>query len=251
MQVESNSDVIFTGRGAGDYLLHQLEKANESVKIVSPYLTPSYVEKLLALSRKGVHVTLITSDKINEGDGSFSDLKHTDLIKQEKQVDTFAQKERSDGMFWSLVFLMVTIVATLLLDLGLFGYVLGGISFIVLLRYQSMKIYTYEYSSPFRLRVFFSQHSNEFKSGGIKSTHPETHLIHAKMYVIDEKIAFVGSINFTHDGLKRSYETCVTVQDQKAVKAISREIERLFNNKQNHYKSISEWGSELYTEPPN
>ena len=72
MITHSTSDDIYIGRGAGKRLKEELDKAQKSVKIISPYLTPSYVEDLVKLSNKGVEVTLITSNDVEQGDGNYS-----------------------------------------------------------------------------------------------------------------------------------------------------------------------------------
>ncbi|MDO8459875.1 MAG: phospholipase D family protein [Nanoarchaeota archaeon] len=84
----------------------------------------------------------------------------------------------------------------------------------------------------FRIKVFDS------KSGKRPYS---TELIHSKIYVIDEEVAFVGSANFTYSGFKTHYETMIKIKDKKAVHDISKEIEDLYNSKELRVKEIKEW----------
>ena len=54
---------IYMGTGAGNKLLKEIGNAQRSVKISSPYLSPKMVDELVWLHKKGIKVTLITSDK--------------------------------------------------------------------------------------------------------------------------------------------------------------------------------------------
>ena len=95
-----------------------------------------------------------------------------------------------------------------------------------------MKTNKTEYETIFRIKVFDSK-------SGIKPW--STELIHSKIYVIDNEIAFVGSVNFTYSGFKTHYETTIKVNDKKAVSDISQEVEDLYNSKDLKVKEIAEW----------
>ena len=68
-----------------------------------------------------------------------------------------------------------------------------------------------------------------------------TELIHSKIFVIDEEIAFLGSVNFTHSGFKTHYETTIKVEDKNAVKDISHEVETLYLSKDLKEKRVEDW----------
>jgi len=240
MKIDSNRDKIHIGRSAGDSLLKDMRQAKESVKIVSPYLTPSYIEELIRLQKKGVNVTLITSDNLEEGDGRYSDLEHRDIIKQKQEVIKSKKEKRTKGMRWAGIPLLLSIILFVNQAIGL-GFIFFIISLAIFFIHYNIKIYNYSYYSIFNLRVFHSKYNYDKNRRG-------THDVHAKIYVIDNKIAYVGSINFTHAGLSNNYETAVEIKDQKAIKAISEEINVLFNSKR-YFMPIDEWGQELYDEP--
>lgn len=251
MFIDSKNDKILLGTGAGSYILKRIEGARKEIKIVSPYLTPSYIEKILALAHKGVRVTLITSDEIKEGDGRFSQLSNRHIVLQQRTLDDGAKKERDIGLLSAGLGLAVSVGFLIYSGVGILLLGLLAISGFFFWKFYTKRIYTYQYDSPLKLRVFVSPRSHLFKQAGMRSETPNAHLVHAKVYVIDEEVAFVGSVNFTHDGLYKNYESCVTVLDKTAISAISKEVDSLFHSKDNCFLNLNDWGRQVYGEPPN
>ena len=66
MYTKSKYTGIYIGRNAGKYIDESLDNAKQRVKIVSPFLAPQYIKKLVHLKERGVEVTLITSDELEE-----------------------------------------------------------------------------------------------------------------------------------------------------------------------------------------
>jgi len=243
METISNRDKIYIGKNAGfkTNLLKDIKNAKKSVKIVSPYLTGSYLSELVELSKKGVEVTLITADELREDMYGYSKFRHKDIIKQNKiqNPEAKAMKEKINyilelGLILTLVsFSLYFISPDLLIISGILALaLLSG-----LLYSYSIKDYKYEYSCIFRLKVFDS-------SSGQKPGSRE--LIHSKIFVIDENIAFLGSANFTYSGFTTHYETLIKIEDLKAIKDISKEVESLYSSTELLSRSIEEWGKEIY-----
>lgn len=242
MRTHSGQDTIYIGRNAGEEILQKLKGATREIKIVSPYLTASYIEELVALQKRGIKVTLITSDNLEQGDGNYSDLTHTDIIKQKRIVHERLKERRDTGVMWSAIsYVLVLPFIFFSIYLAILSAILSTVA---LITFYTTKIYSYEYYSIFRLRVFNSYYGNR----DLRERRG-THLVHSKVFVIDDRIAFVGSVNFTYSGMKNNYETAVKVEDRHAVHKISREVDDLFNSKSRNFKPISEWGRELYAEP--
>lgn len=239
MITHSTSDDIYIGRGAGKRLKEDLDRATRSVKIVSPYLTPSYVEDLLKLANKGVSITLITSNDVEKGDGNYSSLTHTDLIKQKRHTDEKEKELRKKGMKYSL---FGGAIPLLLFFLNYYIYAIVTLAIVgfVFYEFYKKKIYSYSYFSPIKLKVVPDEYHDR-KNG--------KYLIHSKVYVIDDRIAYLGSVNYTHKAFKYNYETITKVTSQKAVEDISKEVDRLFLDKETFEKDIEEWGKTLYPEP--
>jgi len=241
MITHSDGDEIYIGRGAGTMLKKDLDNAKSSIKIISPYLTASYVEDLLRLANAGVSVTLITSNEIKEGDGNYSSLSHKDLIKQERHTDEKKRKLRSQGMKYSLIALILPLM--LLVFHSYFGFAVATIVIgIIFVTYYNKKIYSYSYYSPIKLKIVPDEYHDR-ENGKF--------FVHSKVYVIDERVAYVGSVNYTNKAFKYNYETITKVSSVNAVKDISQEVNRLFLDKDVNSKDIQGWGKELYLEPQN
>jgi len=241
MKIESNKNKINLGRKTGIEVLEEVRKAKKSVKIVSPYLSASYLEELLKLAKKGIKITLITSDDLPRGN-LFSDFKESDVIKQGRKFVDKDKKDKKDiGIKFSLMTLLFSII---LLNLSFLFPILLYISLIfialgilLLINYCLVKTYNYEYYPIFNLKVFDSQSGKKPES---------TSLIHSKIFLIDETILYLGSANFTYSAFNTHYETVIKVEDQNAVDKISKEIDKLFSSNYLKVRDIQEWGKQIY-----
>ena len=236
MRTWSNNDRIFLGRNAGEELIRAIKDAKSSVKIVSPYLSSSYVKELVELSKKGKKVTLITCDKLVDKGNRYSDLDASELVKETKTISPEKEKIRKTGMFFGLIALLISLAlfsVSLFVQTGVFISIpIFLISSLVLGYYFLMSSSKIEYAPIFRIKVFDSTSGNRQGSA---------ELIHAKIYVIDEKVAYLGSANFSYSGFKKHYESLIEIQDSKAVKEISNEVEALYNSNFLKEKPIEDW----------
>jgi len=240
MKTTSSKNSIYIGQNAGTELINHIRNAKTSVKIVSPYLSPDYIKELINLNNRGIKITLITCDDIKEN--QYSDFKVSDIIKQKKIPDPNAENKKKTIKGISYLFLLISILTLSLsifsLDLLIIPISLFLISMIGLTISYFTKKERYEYYSIFRLKVFDS-------NSGEKPLSKE--LIHSKIFVIDEKIAFLGSLNFTYSGFKTHYETLIKIEDINAVNDISKEVESLYESNFLKSKSIDELGKQIYT----
>ena len=86
------------GTGAGTKLLKEIGNAQRSVKISSPYLSPKMVEELVWLHKKGIQVTLITSDKFDSR--SYRQERSIQpLVIQNRNLDAEADQIRKRWLF--------------------------------------------------------------------------------------------------------------------------------------------------------
>jgi len=239
MKTSSNSDKISLGRGDGMEILRAIKNAKKSVKIVSPYLSPSYIKELIHLREKDIPITLITCDEIETN--NYSDLSHSDIIKQKKILISENKEKRKTLKTTLITFFLIAalmfVLSTIFFILFYLGVVLMIIAIIIYFSSRYTPRYDYKYYPIFRIKVFDSHSGDKPWS---------TNLIHSKIFIIDEEICFLGSANFTYSGFKTHYETIVKVEDEKAIKDISEEVERLFNSSDLKDKDIQEWGREIY-----
>lgn len=244
---------VYIGTGAGKKLMEEIANAKRSVKIVSPFLSPFLVKKLIDLHYRGVEVHLITMDAIEDFNGDRQKNLHQ-LIIQDRNIDKEAETARLKWINrkrWLYFFLIVMILV-----LGVIAYNMqdrmvlwGGIPlllFWLLIRnytskIRNAKIYQYSYRQLFPFKVFTTPESNSF-------SHP---FIHGKMYLIDDEIAYLGSLNFTGNGTRNNYETRIRITDRIAVKELMGEFDDLFNNEDYPERELAAWGRELYWEVEN
>lgn len=240
MQTPITDATAYIGRNAGSKLLYSIRNARRSVKIVSPYLSPSYIKELVKLHEKGVDITLITSDKLEENEKY--GFTHQDVIKQETHIDTESAKLRKLSMTLSIIlFIISTALIIITKNHTALWWITSIISLIALIISYNIRTKTYTYNPIFKLRVF-QRETTEGSKG---------HFIHAKIFIIDNTEAYTGSTNYTHNGLVSNYETSIQIQDREAVKKINDEVEELYNNTALKYIDIQEWGKQLYKEPKN
>ena len=231
----SNKNQIYIGREAGKEILNKIKNAKKSVKVVSPYLSPDYIKDLIRLHKKGVEITLITSDNICE-ENAYSDFKVSDLVTKEKTYNFSAQEFKRKSFILSLWIFGITFIFLLIAFLFLTALIMAGVLAIIgtgLFLYSLMPSQnSYKFTPIFKIKVFDS------KSG--ENPH-STELVHSKIFVIDEEVVFLGSVNFTYSGFKTHYETAIKVEDKKAVKDISEEVRRLYNSNDLNVKDVREW----------
>jgi phosphatidylserine/phosphatidylglycerophosphate/cardiolipin synthase-like enzyme len=53
--------------------------------------------------------------------------------------------------------------------------------------------------------------------------------LHEKLYLIDDSVAYLGSLNFTENGMVSKYETCLKIENEKTVKSLCEYYDKLFN----------------------
>tara|TARA_R110001606_G_scaffold379611_1_gene539736 strand:- start:15 stop:776 length:762 start_codon:yes stop_codon:yes gene_type:complete len=241
---------VYIGTGAGKKLMEEIENAKRSVKIVSPFLSPFLVKKLIDLHYKGVEVQLITMDTIEDFYGDRQKNIHQ-LIIQDRSIDENLKALRLKWINikrWLYFFLIVMIlvlgvIAYSMQDrMALWGSIPLLLVWLLIRNYTSKirnaQIYKYSYRQLFPFKVFATPESNSY-------SHP---FIHGKLYLIDDGIAYLGSLNFTGNGIKNNYETRIRITDRKAIKELRVEFDSLFHNEDYMEKEMAEWGRELYEE---
>jgi len=244
---------IYIGTGAGKKLLSDIRKAQKSVKIVSPYLSPRLIKELIELHQTGLRIELITTDLIEDFFGHYEKNIHK-LILQNKEIDKEAVKIRKKWkriskilsyINYGLISLLI-VLAFLLKDIRVILLTIPIIIlFLIIVIYKneikSKRIYSYWYYQLFPFKVYISPDKSKLSNT----------FIHGKVYLIDDKIAYLGSLNFTFSGTKQNYETRIRTVDPYAIKEIKEEIHDLMYNSEIPERDVQLWGRQLYKEPIN
>lgn len=244
---------IYIGKGAGKKLLNDIENAKESIRIVSPYLSPFLTKQLINLKKRNIDVQLITTDNIKDFYGQYDRNIHH-LIIQNRETDQDAVKQRKRWI--DIAKILLFIISSLFVALLGMAYwlkdekiVFGLVPLVVLLfvhnlfktKIKNKRIFSYWYSQLFPFKVYMSPEATELSNT----------FVHGKIYLIDDRVAYLGSLNFTASGTKYNYETRIRTTDVNAVNEISNEIQHLFNHSGIPERDIQMWGTQLYQEPIN
>lgn len=244
---------IYIGKGAGKKLLMDIRNSRKSVRIVSPYLSPSLIQELLHLQKRNINVELITTDDIEDFYGN-KEKNINKLIIQNRELDQLAydKRERWKGIAKNLLYI---IIGLSLMSITLVYYyrelklslVCIPILFLFLIyqlftnKIKNKRIYSYWYNQLFPFKVYMSPEAIESSDT----------FIHGKIYLIDDNIAYFGSLNFTYRGTRQNYETRVRTTDLNAISKIKEEFHQLLYHSSYPEKNIQDWGKQLYDEPIN
>lgn len=251
-----SSDIYF-GKGAGTKLLHDLRNASKSVKIVSPFLSPNYIEDLIRLKENGVDIRLITTDEIEDYKNTEKGKLIKKLIIQNRNTNEDAKRKRERLIKinnWILPLWIITFVASAFTAIYFrkFDYLLGlPVAFILFIIYfllhsriKSILVYTYSYQQLFPFKVFISPQNANFKN-------ISKYYIHSKIYIIDDLVAYIGSLNFSRGGLEFNFESRVRIIDKGAILGLNEMFNELFLCEDNAFIISETWGKRIYPEPIN
>jgi uncharacterized membrane protein len=249
---------LYLGTGAGKHLLGDIKRASQSVKIVSPYISDKLLNVLLQKkSASSCFVSLVTTEgKPTTRDPIGQEHLIRSAIKQNAQTDEIASSQKRKRMQITANLLLV-LITLLIVGTALFLYFLQSLlknynffflctsaeilTFVVILflcsRQQSNRMvqvrsYTYQVLFPFK----------------ILCDNVSAPRLHEKLYVIDDRIAYVGSLNFTESGCERNLEACVKIQNSEAVVEISKYCDALMSDKSLPYYSLEDFRAVYFTE---
>ncbi|WP_294287379.1 phospholipase D family protein [uncultured Chryseobacterium sp.] len=242
---------IYIGKSAGVKVMQDIRSARRNVKIVSPYLSPVLIKELIDLHSRGIQIRLITSDEIEDFYGYDKNIHK--LIIQHKHVDEKAKEIRDNllSLSGTLLFAMIglgVVLLPLMYLLNNFKLAYGFIAVILMFfvrdavvkKIKKTKVYHYTYKQLFPFKVFVSPNSGN-------ATHKT--FVHSKIYIIDDEIAYIGSLNFTKSGMRDNHETRIRTTDPEAVAKIIEEVKEVFYHSRLPERDIQFWGSQLYEEP--
>lgn len=253
------SGELYIGKGAGKRLLRYVDNAQKSVKVFSPYMSASFISTLFDKSEQGVNVECVTQivsdteDKQLSKDTFGLDRIHRRCIKQTAYVNQEKQNEKERRLRNALkslklsLGLLVAALLSFLLSIASFQNFIdhslsealrqGELSFGVIS--PALFFWLFIFLAIFSLCVFLTANSNRKLAENIstsefqydftkkfcllstranKSGMPFPHL---KLLIVDEKTAFLGSLNFTVSGVNNNLESCVRIDDPASISQLS------------------------------
>lgn len=251
---------IYIGKNAGKRLINKLQAVEKTIRIITPYLDKDSVDYLINLRNKGVDVRLISTDELSD----FKETNYFPILKkiiiQERITLDEAKTARIKffTLFLSMtgLFIIYLIVSGILLSLKITNlffstwYVIlcwAGLLYLMNKKHKKWRIYEYKYTSLFNGFFAVSPKNMTWEQ---KKQFVDNSFMHSKIYIIDEKIAFIGSFNFTIAGIERNMESCITIEDPKVILEMVDFFEEVLKTDL-LYKNITSYGKLIYTEPIN
>lgn len=241
---------IYLGQNSGKQLSEDIFNAKSEVLIISPYIDESKLDELISLKNRNVNVRLAFSSLREDQNKNIL----RKLIHQHVEVDNFRKekKEKQQNLYQilSLFSLCIGFVMLLTLILNfkieskiLIYFFISTISFYLYYffnikrnKIKKLAIYNYSYSEKINFKYLrTSQFSKMF--------------IHSKIYVIDRKVAYLGSLNFTNNGFSTNFETRIRITQKNKIEELVAFVHSIYDDNYN-YKSheISFLGKKIYIE---
>ena len=254
------SGELYIGKGAGKRLLRYVDNAQKSVKVFSPYMSASFISTLFDKSEQGVNVECVTQIVSDTEDKQLSKdtfgldrihrrcIKQTAYVNQEKQNEKERRLRNAHKSLKLSLGLLVAALLSFLLSIASFQNFIdhslsealrqGELSFGVIS--PALFFWLFIFLAIFSLCVFLTANSNRKLAENIstsefqydftkkfcllstranKSGMPFPHL---KLLIVDEKTAFLGSLNFTVSGVNNNLESCVRIDDPASISQLSR-----------------------------
>ena len=252
LDLDTAIDHVYIGPQAGRPVERLIEQATASITVVSPFVSARYLRQLLEKQREGVQVTLVCHQISGLGAGKL--LTYDALIEQSARRIDRSHTLRTYGLascsllaaftmifIVGLAMLWPHVVTTNVSFLTITGIVVWlGVLAMAGRYFWRLKTYSYTYASKLASFCWLGDYEafSDFDT------------FHAKLYIIDQKTAFVGSLNFTNSGMTNNIETRVDIRDEKAA--------RILDERARHYAlttpvrvDLQRFGSRIFHEPPN
>ncbi len=244
---------VYLGQSAGRQLTLDILNAKKEVLIISPYIDETKLDELITLKNKGINVRLAFSDLREEQKKTIL----RKLIHQQKDVNERLREEvlKKKNLFFILsvtaLVIAISLFLFLSLNLGSIQYkniiylVFSFISFIIFYKLNKKKqeverttIYKYDYFE----KINFKYLRNDFRS-------KNKMFIHSKIYIIDRKIAYLGSLNFTNNGFSSNFETRIRITNSEKIKELVEFVHSIFDDNESfNSHELSFLGRQVYSE---
>ena len=102
---------VYLGKNAGDHIIKQIQNAQKSIKVISPYLSVALIDLLIAKANQGVEVLLLTNDdRSSRFDPTGQGQVIRRLLTQQQFVDEAAYQEKTKKIRTYQVCMILSII---------------------------------------------------------------------------------------------------------------------------------------------
>lgn len=268
MYKKINENVEFSfGKGVGSKIYDAINKAKNSVFILTPYISSGYVDFLLRKKKEGVNVSLVTTTEAHKSDMNeiYKKIVLQHCVTDEEKL-SFKKRAKRWCRLFGLGVLLVGVASFFWYDFhhhfhsiykGLEQFLHDDSMLIIVIMVALFSSYAF-YKKFHRIKIFSYFYSTRFPFMVVPSVYTENRqsitptldsFIHAKVYVIDNRDVFIGSANLTKSGLKHNIESFVKITASETVKEIIAEIDDYLKA---HCRpiNINHLGASIYPEAP-
>jgi phosphatidylserine/phosphatidylglycerophosphate/cardiolipin synthase-like enzyme len=214
-QIDGPGSVYF-GSNAGKAILQEMEDAQTSILVISPYLSSNYIHFLAKRASAGIKVTAITQTKASKDMGSI----YREAVQQDINIDEKSFRRRKIGslvakfsiftsLFLPYILTQANIEVSQALAVSGCLFLFGALLLVIA---KKIRPISYSYSELFDFFILPAWNEGDYNS--------HTPFVHAKIYIIDGQTAFIGSPNLTWSGLRKNCEVVVKVKDEKLCKSL-------------------------------
>lgn len=248
---EGESIELYVGQSSGKQLGEDIANAQKEVLIVSPYIDEAKLDELITLKNRSVNVRLAFSD-LNKK--QYKEILKK-LIHQDKETDIKKKEEKEKrtkklffgiiaSLFITIVFFIYGIIKALNKEpyFSAFCFLLFFTCFYItslLLDKKAatsrIEIYNYNYFEKLNFKYLRNNGENMF--------------IHSKIYIIDRRVAYVGSLNYTTKGFTSNFETRVRITEKQKIAELVEFVHNIFDDHDAFKRHELYWlGKNIYTE---
>ncbi|WP_167387021.1 phospholipase D-like domain-containing protein [Chryseobacterium timonianum] len=244
---------VFVGQNAGNQLNKDILDAKAEVLIISPYIDEVKVDDLLMLKNRNINVRLAFSDLRPEQYGSVL----RKLIHQNRVTDVKKKEKRESlkNLFFlsSIILFCLGIFALIYFGIHLVDDLTNSNNLVALLiaipslygffrcwekktEIEKMEIYTYHYSENLNFKY-------------IRNNRYDNKFLHSKIYIIDRKVAYLGSLNYTKSGFTSNFESRIRITQREKVNELVHFVHDIFEDNVNLKKhELFYLGRQIYNE---
>ena len=216
--LEGISCDIYVGKKAGISVRNAIRKAKRSITVISPFLSGNMItEDVFEVLNKDVQVNIISKD--NERIYPFLKknlYSQNPILGSEKWLFLF-------GKYILIFFYIILSIAAL----EIFTSFIFDVSFtknILPISKNNFLALTIIFGIlTLFLRKLTINHEFYYSKRDNFNVHilEKSYNLHSKIYIIDSKIAFLGSLNFTTTGFLFNHETCIKITDKSVIRHLN------------------------------
>ena len=177
------------GRRLGDFFVRPLQEAKQRIWVMSPWISSVHVPMLIEKKTRGADVKVITTDN------------YTPTHREALKLLTYSEKEvtrpANSRLKWTGIILIIIGIVALALTVGI-SLIVSIVGYIIYRR--GVEKFELRWVSTIGDENLIVYHTDPFR------------LIHAKVYVADDQVAF-GSANLTKGGMNENLESLVWITE--------------------------------------